>query len=105
MLVFAVVAWVLVILGVVLGLAWLAGTSGWQGAFRAGRRAHDAGRYGDAERHLLRALDVADKFAADDRRRLATLDLLGQVYLAQGKLDKAESLLRASLSRMRQALA
>src|SRR5260370_23150036 len=96
----AIILWAaLLVLLFFVVLLWFA-TSGWYGAFRAGRRAHEAGRYRDAERHLLRALDLAESFALNDKKRLATLDLLGQVYLAQGKLNQAEALLKASLARL-----
>src|SRR5207244_956642 len=82
----AVLALFAVVVGMVIFLLWFL-NRGWAGAFGAAQRAYDSGRYADAEKHLQRALDAAESFAADDANRIATQDLLGRVYLIQGKFD------------------
>jgi hypothetical protein len=61
------------------GLRWLF-VQGWAGAFNAGLKAYKKGRYGEAEKHLLRALKNTDELATNDKKRLATLNFLGETY-------------------------
>jgi tetratricopeptide (TPR) repeat protein len=69
----------------------------WEACSSAGLQAMTAGRFDEAERYFLRALDQASQ-SADDGPRLGTsLDNLASLRKAQRRLADAEQLYRKSL--------
>ncbi len=81
---------------------WLAGCSNkekrWEGLIADGETAYQAGRYAEAEKPLLAALQEAEKFGEQDTRLATSLNNLAALYRAQGKYTKAEPLSQRALA-------
>jgi len=77
----------------------------WQQQSHAAMRLLEMGRYADAERLYLAALDQARAFGENDPRLAAAMNNLGSVYHSQGKYAEAEDLFRRSLALMDHAAA
>ena len=92
----------------VLCLAFLLTTacqrSDWQSNNAAGLKALQQGRYADAEKLLVAAVEEAEGFGPQDLRLAATLDSLAGLYRAQGKYARAEPLFKRALAIYENAL-
>ena len=67
-------------------------TSSWEENFTRGSQAIRDGRYADAHRFMLGALEQSAAFPPNDIRRGQTDHVLGSVYQMQGNMRHAESL-------------
>ena len=65
----------------------------WEGTIRLGKELREQGRYQEAERVCLAAVQEADQFDETDSRRADALSNLGLVYRDQGKLSESERVL------------
>lgn len=69
----------------------------WKQSVAAAAKAHQQGRYKEAEEHLLAALVEAEKFGGKDLRLTATLSNLGRFYNGQKQYGEAEKFFKRSL--------
>ena len=76
----------------------------WEGLINAGRTALQQDEFSDAERHFEQALETAEKFPPGDPRLGRSLNNLAAVYYKQKDYDRAEPLMRRSLSVLEEAL-
>jgi len=74
------------------------GSSSWKENFLQGSEAIQLGRYADARRLLLAALDASNQFDANDLRRARTENGLAHLYALQGELKLAGTLYEESLA-------
>lgn len=70
----------------------------WKSYYDAGFKAHEEGRYVEAERLFLAALREAEGFGAEDSRLAMSLNLLGVVYDKLGSYAKAEPLYKRAIA-------
>ena len=70
----------------------------WDGLINAGRTALQQDQFSEAERHFEKALENAEKFPPGDPRLGRSLNNLAAVYYKQKDYDRAEPLMRRSLS-------
>jgi tetratricopeptide (TPR) repeat protein len=77
--------------------AWGQGGEKWTQQSSSGKAAADRGNLADAEAYLLNAVKTAEQFDPGDTRLPATLRDLADVYVAQGKYNKAEAPLMRAL--------
>ena len=76
----------------------------WEKSNAAGVEAYQQGRYGEAEKRWLAALEEAESFGPDDQRLGTSLNNLGVLYQARGKYAEAEPLFKRSLAIREKAL-
>ncbi len=76
----------------------------WEKANAAGMEAYQQGRYAEAEKRWLAALEEAENFGPDDQRLATSLNNLALLYQAQGKYAEAEPLYQRSLGIMEKVL-
>jgi tetratricopeptide (TPR) repeat protein len=76
----------------------------WETHNRAGVEAYKAGRYPEAEKQFLAALEVAETFGPEDPRLATSLNNLAGLYRAQGKLQEALPLYQRALAIREKAL-
>ena len=76
----------------------------WEGLINAGRTALQQDKFADAERFFEQALETAEKFQPGDPRLGRSLNNLAAVYYKQRDYDRAEPLMRRSLSVLEEAL-
>ena len=76
----------------------------WKKANEAGMKAHQEGRYAEAEQLWTAARKQAEKFGEQDARLASSLNNLALLYHAQGKYAEAEPLYRRSLAIRENAL-
>src|SRR5262245_56195107 len=76
----------------------------WTTQSAAGVKALDAGKYKEAEKHFLAALEIAEKFDATDFRLARSLNNLSALYLAQGRYPEAEPLCKRAVEMIEIAL-
>jgi tetratricopeptide (TPR) repeat protein len=76
----------------------------WETHSRAGVEAYKAGRYPEAEKQFLAALEVAETFGPEDPRLATSLNNLAELYRAQGKLQEALPLYQRALAIWEKAL-
>ncbi len=76
----------------------------WEGQINAGRAALQQDKFADAERFFEQALETAEKFPPGDPRLGRSLNNLAAVYYKQKDYDRAEPLMRRSLSVLEEAL-
>lgn len=69
----------------------------WERLFDAGQEALAQGRYAEAEKKFLAAVEAAEAFGGDDSRLGVTLNNLAVAYHDQGKLDEAEPLYKQAI--------
>lgn len=62
----------------------------WQDYDASGQRAFERGNTAEAENNYLKALQLAEKFGANDRRLLITLRKLQDVYMTQSRYTEAD---------------
>ncbi len=72
-------------------------SNGWKSNNAAGIKALQQGRYADAEKLFLAALEEAKGFGPQDPRLATSLNNLAGLYQSQGKYAEAESLFKRSL--------
>ncbi len=70
----------------------------WEKSNAAGVEAYQQGRYGEAEKRWLAALEEAENFGPDDERLATSLNNLASLYKTQGKYAEAEPLYQRSLA-------
>ena len=70
----------------------------WESNNAAGVKAFQQGRYADAEKLFLAALEEAEGFGPDDPRLATSLNNLAGLYDNQGKYAEAEPLYKRSLA-------
>ena len=70
----------------------------WEKYNVAGMKAYEEGRYAEAEKRWLAALEEAEGFGPDDERLATSLNNLAALYNAQGKYAEAEPLYQRSLA-------
>lgn len=70
----------------------------WEQYMDEGLEAYERGRYGQAEKLYLAALEKAEAFGDRDPRLGSTLKNLAELYRSQGKNDKAEQLYQRLLA-------
>ena len=61
----------------------------WSTSFRAGKEALNLGRFSEAERHFLAAVEAARAFGEDDRRLADSQFLLAQALVGQARQPDA----------------
>lgn len=76
----------------------------WDGFINAGRAALQQDQFADAERHFEQALEAAESFPPGDPRLGRSLNNLAAVYYKQKDYDRAEPLMRRSLSVLTESL-
>ena len=97
--------WIVAILWVVLvspqasaqGTAWKSNSAG-------GVKAFQQGRYAEAEKLFLAALEEAKGFGPQDPRLATSLNNLAELYRAQGRYAEAEPLYKRALAIVEKAL-
>ena len=80
-------------------------SNSWKSNNAAGSKALQQGRYADAEKLFLAALEEAKEFGPQDQRLATSLNNLASVYQAQGKYAEAEPLFKRALAIWEKALA
>src|SRR3989442_11214098 len=75
----------------------------WKKYNDAGQEAYREGRYVDAERLLLSAIEEAKKLGGQDPRLATSSNNLGELYRVQGKYSQAESLYQTALAILEKA--
>ncbi len=94
--------------GVLSLLLWPACTAAqktlWEKDNAAGMEAYQQGRYGEAEKRWLAALEEAENFGPDDERLATSLNNLAALYYSQGNYAEAEPLFKRSLALREKAL-
>jgi tetratricopeptide (TPR) repeat protein len=70
----------------------------WLASCGAGREALDLGRFNEAERHFLAAVEAARAFGAGDRRLARSQFLLAQALVGQARKAEALRLLEISMA-------
>ena len=70
----------------------------WESNNAAGVKALQQGRYADAEKLLLAAVEEAEGFGPQDPRLATSLNNMAELYRAQGKYAEAEPLYKRSLA-------
>ncbi len=70
----------------------------WETSNEAGMEAYEQGRYREAEKRWLAALDEAENFGPDDQRLATSLNNLATLYSAQGNYAQGEPLFQRSLA-------
>lgn len=92
-------------LGLVLGSSPVfAQDAAWDGLINAGRAALQQDNFSEAERHFEQALETAEKFSPNDPRLGRSLNNLAAVYYKQQAYDRAEPLMRRSLTVLEELL-
>ena len=76
----------------------------WESNSAAGVKAFHQGRYADAEKLFLAALEEAEGFGPDDPRLATSVNNLAGLYQAQGKYVKAVRFYKDSLAILEKAL-
>ncbi len=76
----------------------------WEKSNVAGMEAYQEGRYAEAEKRWLAALEEAENFGPDDERLATSLSNLAELYRAQGQYAEAEPLYRRALFVLTKAL-
>ena len=76
----------------------------WETSNAAGMEAYQQGRYGEAEKSWLAALEEAENFGPDDQRLATSLNNLAALYQVQGKYAEAEPLYKRALAIWEKAL-
>ena len=69
----------------------------WESYYTAGRKAYQQGRDAEAEKHLLAALQEAEKFLPEDSRLVRNLNSLAMLYIKLGSYARAVTFIRRSL--------
>ena len=80
-------------------------TTKWEKSNAAGMKAYEEGRYAEAEKRWLAALEEAENFGPDDERLATSLNNLAGLYDNQGKHAEAEPLYQRALAIVEKALA
>jgi len=70
----------------------------WSASYEAGRESLDLGRFNEAERHFLAAVEAARAFGAVDRRLAQSQFLLAQALVGQCRQTEALRLLERSIA-------
>jgi tetratricopeptide (TPR) repeat protein len=70
----------------------------WLASCAAGREALDLGRFSEAERHFLAAVEAARAFGERDRRLAQSQFLLAQALAGSGRQTEALALLERSMA-------
>jgi tetratricopeptide (TPR) repeat protein len=70
----------------------------WKKYTKAGRTASEQGHYAEAEKMFLAAIQVAEGVGPRNPRLAPSLDNLAELYYAQGKYAKAETLFKRALA-------
>jgi hypothetical protein len=70
----------------------------WLNSCRAGRAALELGRFSEAERHFLAAVEAARAFGEEDRRLAYSQFLLAQALVGQARQTDALLLLERSMA-------
>ncbi len=98
----------LLLAGVLSLLLWPACTAAqetsWEKYNVAGMEAYQQGRYGEAEKRWLAALEEAENFGPDDQRLATSLNNLAALYYSQGNYAESEPLFKRSLAIREKAL-
>jgi len=76
----------------------------WERTNAAGGKEYEQGRYGEAEKLWLAALEQVEKFGPQNPRLATSLNNLAVLYEAQGKYAEAEPLYKRSLAIWEKAL-
>ncbi len=76
----------------------------WEKSTAAGMEAYQQGRYGEAKKWWLAALEEAENFGPDDERLATILHNLASLYQDQGNYPEAEPLFKRSLALREKAL-
>jgi hypothetical protein len=76
----------------------------WSTSCRAGREAMKLGRFSEAERHFLAAVEAARAFGEEDRRLAQSQFLLAQALVGQSRQTEALGLLEHSVAIYTKAL-
>ncbi len=96
------------LVGVLCLLLWPASCAApemsWETSNAAGMEAYQQGRYGEAEKRWLAALEEAENFGPDDERLATSLHNLASLYQDQGNYPEAEPLFKRSLALREKAL-
>ena len=71
---------------------------------KAAEDAYQQGKYAEAEKQLLTALQEAENFGPEDPRLAASLNNLAALYQAQGRSAEAEKLFKRALAIVEKAL-
>ena len=79
-------------------------TTKWEKSNAAGMKAYEEGRYAEAEKRWLAALEEAENFGPDDERLATSLNNLAALCRTQGKYAEAEPLYQRSLAIREKAL-
>ena len=70
----------------------------WEKANASGEEAYQQGRYAEAGKRWLAALEEAENFGPDDQRLATSLNNLAVLYRTQGNYAQAEPLYQRSLA-------
>jgi tetratricopeptide (TPR) repeat protein len=76
----------------------------WEKATAEGQKAMGKGDFAKAEQHFLRAVQEAEEFGDSDMRLADSLNVLADLYRAQGKYGEAEPLYRRRIAIMERSL-
>ena len=76
----------------------------WKNYNVAGMDAYEQGRYSEAEKWWLAALEEAENFGPDDERLATSLNNLAAIYYSQGNYAEAEPLFKRSIAIREKAL-
>lgn len=70
----------------------------WESHNKKGVNAFHEGRHADAEKHFVKALEVAETFPPNDNRLYFSLGQLAEIYRLQSKFVEAEQILKRTLA-------
>ncbi len=76
----------------------------WETSNAAGMDAYEQGRYSEAKRWWLAALEEAENFGPDDERLATSHNNLAALYYSQGNYAEAEPLFKRSIAIREKAL-